>query len=109
MGTNECGSEIAQSTPAVGEAGLTGDWRSKHPVIDARACSAAKQGRESCQFCWAYCPDACVARGVPPTIDLTYCKGCGICAEVCPSAAIEMVAEGEHGACEIIEAERIER
>lgn len=94
-------SQIAMSTPAVGEAGLTGDWRSKHPVIDASACSAVKQGRESCQFCWAYCPDGCVSRGTPPVIALDYCKGCGICAEVCPSKAIEMVAEAEHGICDV--------
>jgi pyruvate ferredoxin oxidoreductase delta subunit len=25
--------------------------------------------------------------------DLDYCKGCGICAEVCPADAIAMVAE----------------
>ena len=99
MATTKHGQEIAMSTPAVGEAGLTGDWRSDHPVIDAVRCSAAKQGRETCQMCWVYCPDACIARGVPPIVDLTYCKGCGICAEVCPSKAIDMVPEAEHGTC----------
>jgi len=91
---------IAMSKPAVGEAGRTGDWRRKHPVVDPARCSAAKQGRESCQLCWAYCPDACITRGIPPTVDLTYCKGCGICAEECPTDAIGMVAEEEHGVCE---------
>jgi len=100
MTTGDDARPIAMSKPAVGEAGLTGDWRSKHPVIDPASCSAAKRGRESCQLCWVYCPDACVTRGAPPVIELTYCKGCGICAEECPSEAIEMVAEGEHGVCE---------
>jgi len=94
-------SQIAMSKPAVGEAGTTGDWRSKHPAIDASLCSAAKQGRESCQLCWVYCPDACISRGAPPVIELTYCKGCGICSVECPTKAIEMVAEGEHAACEV--------
>ena len=93
--------QISMSRPATGEAGATGDWRSKHPVIDPAVCSAAKQGRESCQLCWVYCPDACISRGAPPTIELAYCKGCGICATECPSGAIEMVNEGEHAACEI--------
>lgn len=101
MTAKESASQIAMSKPAIGEAGATGDWRSKHPVIDPALCSAAKQGRESCQLCWVYCPDACITRGAPPVVELTYCKGCGICAVECPVTAIEMVPEGEHGACEI--------
>lgn len=101
MGIEERGGQIAMSKPAIGEAGATGSWRSKHPVLDAERCSAAKQGRETCQLCWSYCPDACISRGVPPTVDLTYCKGCGICAEECPTDAIEMLAEDEHGVCDI--------
>ena len=101
MGTSECGHEISMATPSVGEAGATGRLAHRsRPVIVAReACLAVKQGKVTCQLCWVYCPDACIAQGVGPVIDLTYCKGCGICAEVCPADAIEMVPEGEHGAC----------
>lgn len=91
---------IAMSRPARGEAGRTGDWRNERPVIDAGACVAARQRRTTCQICWAHCPDACIAQGAPPEIDLEFCKGCGICAEVCPSHAIEMVPEAQHGVCE---------
>ena len=91
--------EISQSRPSVGEAGATGDWRNEYPVIVAETCVAAKQGKVTCQICWAHCPDACIAQGAPPEIDLTYCKGCGICAEVCPSSAIEMQPEAVHGVC----------
>jgi len=101
MGTKACGSEIAQSTPSVGEAGRTGDWRAKYPVIAAEKCLAVKAGKETCQICWVYCPDACITRGVGPAIELEYCKGCGICAEECPADAIEMVPEAEHGVCDI--------
>jgi pyruvate ferredoxin oxidoreductase delta subunit len=93
--------QIAQSKPSIGEAGATGDWRNKHPVIAPGACLAARKGIETCQLCWVYCPDACIARGIPPTIELTYCKGCGICAAQCPADAIEMVPEAEHGVCEM--------
>lgn len=91
--------EISMSRPTPGEAGATGDWRSNRPVLDAAKCSAVKTGKLTCQQCWAYCPDACISQGMPPTIDLTYCKGCGICSEVCPSDAIEMSPEEEHGIC----------
>lgn len=95
-------SEISMSAPAKGEAGRTGDWRSKRPVLVAReACLAVKADKVTCQLCWAYCPDACVSRGIGPEFDLEYCKGCAICAEVCPAGAIEMQAEAEHGVCNI--------
>ena len=93
--------DIDMSTPAIGEAGETGNWRSKRPVMTPEVCLAVKQGTESCQLCWVYCPDACITRGVGPAIDLTYCKGCGICAEVCPGNAIEMQPEAVHGVCDL--------
>ncbi|MDO8914498.1 MAG: 4Fe-4S binding protein [Coriobacteriia bacterium] len=109
MGTRECGSPIAMSRPSVGEAGLTGDWRNSRPVMDAAKCLAAKSGKVTCQLCWAYCPDACITQGAGPAIDLTYCKGCGICAEECPAGAIAMVPEAEHGTCEIDAAAEVAR
>jgi pyruvate ferredoxin oxidoreductase delta subunit len=46
-------------------------------------------------LCWVYCPDsAIVLEGETFTgFDLDFCKGCAICAEVCPVAAIRMVPE----------------
>ena len=93
--------EISMSKPSVGEAGKTGDWRSSRPVMAPELCLAVKQGKAVCQLCWVYCPDACISKGVGPTIDLEYCKGCGICAEMCPSDAIEMQPEHEHTGCVI--------
>jgi pyruvate ferredoxin oxidoreductase delta subunit len=95
--------KISMSRPHVGEAGRTGDWRSSRPAMAPDLCLAVKTGKETCQFCWVYCPDACITRGVGPEIDLTYCKGCGICAEMCPAGAIVMVPEAEHGTCELPE------
>ena len=97
----DAGHQIAMSRPSAGEAGRTGDWRSSHPVMHGEVCLAVKQGREVCQLCWVYCPDACISRGVAPTIELDYCKGCGICAEMCPSDAIEMIPEREHVGCNL--------
>lgn len=91
--------EISQSRPSVGEAGRTGDWRSARPVVTLEVCVAVKQGKASCQRCWVYCPDACISRGIGPVIDLDHCKGCGICAEVCPHHAIAMQPETEGATC----------
>lgn len=48
-----------------------------------------------CLLCWIYCPDSAVLLDGTSFdgIDLDHCKGCEICAEVCPTGAIEMVAE----------------
>jgi pyruvate ferredoxin oxidoreductase delta subunit len=75
------------SKPAKGEAGKTGDWRSQTPRIDHQKCSQ----KDSCLLCWLYCPDGVISSTFPLQIDLTYCKGCGICAEECPRKAIEMI------------------
>ena len=49
----------------------------------------------NCLLCWLYCPDSAVTlEGTTFTgFDLDFCKGCEICAEVCPTGAIVMVAE----------------
>ena len=48
-----------------------------------------------CLLCWVYCPDSAVLLDGTAFagIDLDHCKGCEICAEVCPTGAIRMVAE----------------
>ncbi|MDA7857955.1 4Fe-4S binding protein [bacterium] len=66
----------------------TGDWRTFKPVRDKEKCT-------DCLFCWIYCPDSAVIveDGKIKAIDYDHCKGCGICAEVCPKKCIEMVKE----------------
>ena len=67
----------------------TGGWRTgEKPVATASRCV-------NCLLCWLYCPDSAVTLdGETFTgFDLDYCKGCGICAEVCPVNAIAMVPE----------------
>jgi pyruvate ferredoxin oxidoreductase delta subunit len=67
---------------------LTGSWRSQRPVYDEEKCI-------QCGQCWMYCPDAAVLHGDDDSYkpNLDYCKGCGICASVCPKDCIEMVEE----------------
>ncbi|MFN3966447.1 MAG: 4Fe-4S binding protein [Endomicrobiia bacterium] len=66
----------------------TGDWRTFKPVRDESKCS-------QCLLCWIYCPDSAihVKDGKIEYIDYEYCKGCGICAEVCPKKCIKMEKE----------------
>ncbi len=78
---------IAASIPAPGEAGKTGDWRSHTPMIDHSKCNQ----KDTCLYCWLYCPDGVISRDFPLEIDLEYCKGCGVCAEECPRGAITMI------------------
>lgn len=85
--------KISRSDPGPGDGGRTGSWRVVRPIIDLSTCIPAKKNKESCFNCWLYCPDCVVSKTVPPVIDYEYCKGCGICAEECPSGAIRMVEE----------------
>jgi len=68
----------------------TGDWRTSKPIWSEEKCT-------SCFICWIYCPDGSiiVEDGKVKGINYDYCKGCGICAKVCPPKvqAISMVEE----------------
>ena len=97
MGTRDCQHICDESSPAIGEAGKTGEWRDSFPVIDQGKCLPARQNKASCFLCWLYCPDAVVSKTIPIQINMEYCKGCGICAQICPSNAITMIRE--QGSC----------
>jgi len=62
-------------------------------VIDPEKCVVARQNKPACFLCWLYCPDAVITKTVPIQIDMEYCKGCGICAQICPAHAISMIRE----------------
>ena len=69
----------------------TGLWRTVRPEIDPGRC------RHCSWICSTLCPDSCIevlADGAP-RIDLDHCKGCGICAAVCPPHAISLVLEDQ--------------
>ena len=95
MGTRDCQHICDESSPGIGEAGRTGEWRSAFPVVDQKKCTPARQNKPACFLCWLYCPDAVISKTIPIQVNLEYCKGCGICAQVCPVQAITMVNEEE--------------
>jgi pyruvate ferredoxin oxidoreductase delta subunit len=55
-------------------------WRIIKPVYNRDICI-------DCQNCWVWCPDtAIISRDKQMLgIDYDHCKGCGVCAEVCPT------------------------
>ena len=66
----------------------TGGATSLSSVVDQDKCI-------DCYTCWIYCPDnSIVFRDDKMSgIKMSHCKGCGICAKVCPKKAITMKEE----------------
>ncbi|MBN1317263.1 MAG: 4Fe-4S binding protein [Anaerolineales bacterium] len=73
----------------------TGGWRAFRPVIN-RVKTPTQKACTNCLTCWFYCPDSSmiVVDGRLEGVDLDHCKGCGICASLCPVSCITMVEEG---------------
>lgn len=67
----------------------TGDWRTFLPKIDREKCI-------NCLQCKLYCPDMAISSdddGKLGEVNLDYCKGCGICSNICPVKCIKMEKE----------------
>ncbi len=65
----------------------TGDWRYQRPVTNRRRC-------RRCAKCWLICPtNSRIALETHFDTDLSYCKGCALCATECDAHAIVMVEE----------------
>jgi 2-oxoacid:acceptor oxidoreductase delta subunit (pyruvate/2-ketoisovalerate family) len=90
----------------------TGGWRAFRPVRGEADCT-------HCFQCWLFCPDSSIlvdtenARMIG--FDLEHCKGCGICAAVCPvnskvmrKAADELVRDDVRLCIRIVEEGRFE-
>jgi len=68
----------------------TGTWRTYKPVWCEKKCI-------QCYLCWISCPDSAILikDGKVAGIDYEHCKGCGICAKVCPPKAHAIDMEKE--------------
>ena len=64
------------------------EWRYQKPVVRRHKCCY-------CGTCHIFCPTGCInGHDTYFEADLAYCKGCGLCAKVCPVSAVKMVLEG---------------
>ena len=70
----------------------TGAWGTFKPVLNEETCI-------HCLQCWVLCPDSAILVENDKLVGFSelHCKGCGICAEVCPDKykSITMVKKEE--------------
>jgi len=74
----------------------TGSWRTYKAVFKREKCIACDTCRKNCPegICYPNPKNKKNKAGkIYYVTDLKYCKGCGICAEMCPADAIDMVLE----------------
>ncbi|MEW6034671.1 MAG: pyruvate synthase [Chloroflexota bacterium] len=85
----------AVASPGTSRANKTGSWRTtRRPMFLHISCIA-------CELCALSCPEDCITGDVRNTYcpDFNYCKGCGVCATVCPVHDIEMIPEEQGTPC----------
>lgn len=91
--TNRPSSSKAYQGPCAFEfvSAQTGSWRLERPEVAFAACI-------KCGTCKMYCPTNVITIDKEAEECVTFlwdfCKGCGICANVCPKKCIQMVPEG---------------
>ena len=75
--------------PAKSKGDKTGAWRIQlRPKYLQKDCIY-------CKLCLQICPEGCIQGNAKNALmpDYTYCKGCGLCAVICPKKDIEMIEE----------------
>ena len=70
-------------------------WRVEKPVFNIDVCI-------DCQNCWVWCPDTSILSRDKQMlgIDYDHCKGCAVCAEVCPTNPKSLIMFNENTALE---------
>lgn len=75
--------------PGSSESYKTSDWAVRTMQWNPDTCI-------HCLFCWSICPDYCIVVEEEKMvgIDEFYCKGCGLCANACPTDPKSLSFEG---------------
>lgn len=77
------------SKPGTSKKNKTGSWRTEtRPKFLQKNCIA-------CKMCVFSCPESCITGSEKNTFicDYSFCKGCGLCAVICPKKDIVMGKE----------------
>lgn len=75
--------------PGTSKKSKTGSWRTEaRPKFLQQNCIA-------CKMCILACPESCITGTEKNTFicDYSFCKGCGLCAAICPKKDIVMAKE----------------
>ncbi len=72
---------------------IIGSYSIEEAIEEAKRCFHCGSC-DFCQACWFFCPDVAIkTTSGEISIDLDYCKGCGICSTECPRGVITMKEE----------------
>ncbi len=67
----------------------TDQFESRNLKVDSQQCAKLRHRKSTCKRCIDQCPEQAITIQTTIQVNPDRCTGCGICASVCPTGALE--------------------